>query len=983
MKSFRQSTTFLKILIGSFIFSNCASDTERAPSGFFIQDGYQLTLVAAEPLIKDPVDIEFDEHGHTYVLEMPGYPYEDSLSRIVLLKDKDLDGDYESSSIFASGLELASSIMPYDQGILVAAPPYLLHVRDTDQDDKADQRDTLMGGFSTGNLQHNYNGLTFGIDGWIYAANGGNSGQPYWWGDMSSKIELGGDDFRINIDQKKIEKIGPSSGGFELGIDEWGEVLGTHNLEHVNQIVYPRKYGKLAGQPADITFVNISNHDENGLSRIYPVGEQESRVNHPEQSGYFSGACGITYYNNGSLGSELENSIWVADVVLNLVHVDHVYKNNSIKGASRLYDHSEFLTCTDRSFRPVNLTIGPDGSMYVVDMYRKVIEHPEWIPDEIEKTLDLDAGKDKGRIYRIRSNNHDRSDQDIFVKVKSPLDRVALLLHHNQWVRNTAHRLIVSDDDQWVSIRENLMELLSSENHLARFHALHILNYKKELTPGIILTQLDNDHPEYLKGVIQLAEQFVDDDEAVRDKILQSFGRPELPPRMQAALSLSMISSDAKERISETLKEKIVSSLNLKNDQWSLQALALASKGLEADIFNAILEGDIDTVRSEFLTLLTQSSIANIDGVEKIVEKISTADLSADIKHAVVESIASNLSADDATNSFKNTVRALDSQGNTSLLSAIQHLRSNLGLPSSSDYLTHIKQADKTILDKAQSVEERLAWLSLLRTRPYSSKSNVLSTLLNYEQPEELQIKALEQLWESDDPSIGSMLVDKWDSMSPNSRRTASDILLYKELHHDALLTGLENENINIGEMNFDLERRRTLLWWTDNETTKSRAEALFSDSGVVTRQAVIADMKNSLSLQGNVEDGLAVFDQLCSQCHVYGDKGYEVGPSLTEISRKSKESLIHDILDPNAAVDSKYINHKLTLDDGQVHLGIIYSEDDSSVSLKKMTGVSVEIPKSDIVEFRSLGTSFMMEGLEANLDHQSMADLLSFLQKG
>ena len=107
------------------------------------------------------------------------------------------------------------------------------------------------------------------------------------------------------------------------------------------------------------------------------------------------------------------------------------------------------------------------------------------------------------------------------------------------------------------------------------------------------------------------------------------------------------------------------------------------------------------------------------------------------------------------------------------------------------------------------------------------------------------------------------------------------------------------------------------------------------------------------------------------------------MGPALTEISRKSKESLLYDILDPNAAVDSKYINHKITLNDGQVHLGIIYSEDDASVSIRKMAGVTVAVDKADIAEFRSLGTSFMMEGLEANLDHQSMADLLTFLQKG
>jgi len=306
-----------------------------------------------------------------------------------------------------------------------------------------------------------------------------------------------------------------------------------------------------------------------------------------------------------------------------------------------------------------------------------------------------------------------------------------------------------------------------------------------------------------------------------------------------------------------------------------------------------------------------------------------------------------------------------------------------VGLKPTSGFLALAADAHTHISNQELALAERLRWFDLVSTLPFNKKSTLIKSLLDQGQPGELQVLALEQLWQSDDPTVGQLLVNKWAFMSPQSRRTASDILLYKESHHDALLTGLETGLINIGEMNFDLERRRTLLWWTDDEDTKRRAKLLFSDAGVVTRKSAIDKMKASLSLRGNVENGAVVFDELCSQCHVYADNGYDVGPVLTEIRRKSKESLLHDILDPNAAVDTRYINHKVVLKDGQVHLGIIYSEDDSSISLKKMAGSEVEISKADISEFRSLGTSFMMEGIEANLDHQSMADLLSYLQNG
>ena len=238
------------------------------------------------------------------------------------------------------------------------------------------------------------------LDNWIYIANGGNSGKPYWWNDPKSAMDLRGDDIRIDIDNRRIERIGESSGGFELGIDEFGRVFETHNLEHISQLVFPSRYIQESHLPVKHSLTNISDHEENGLARIYPIGEQESRVNHPEQSGYFSGACGITYYGGGAFGPSYDHTLWVADVVLNLIHVDKLSPSGSAFQASRTMEKRDFLASTDRAFRPVNLSVGPDGSMYVVDMYREVIEHPEWIPDEIEKSTGSQCRERKRKIIQ-------------------------------------------------------------------------------------------------------------------------------------------------------------------------------------------------------------------------------------------------------------------------------------------------------------------------------------------------------------------------------------------------------------------------------------------------------------------------------------------------------------------------------------------------------------------------------------------------------
>ncbi|MEL6924077.1 MAG: PVC-type heme-binding CxxCH protein, partial [Bacteroidota bacterium] len=211
----------------SIMLSQCTAP-EVQPSAFEIHPAFQIELAAAEPLVIDPVDMEFDENGQAYVLEMPGYPLRDEESRIVQLTDQDNDGRFDQRKVFATDLRFATSLLPYDGGVLVAAPPDLLFLKDTDKDGVADQRETLMSGFADDNLQHNFNGLTYGIDNWIYAANGGNGGRPYFIGKEEKKISIRGVDFRFNLKTKVIEIVGASSGGFEIAMDNYGRLFETH-----------------------------------------------------------------------------------------------------------------------------------------------------------------------------------------------------------------------------------------------------------------------------------------------------------------------------------------------------------------------------------------------------------------------------------------------------------------------------------------------------------------------------------------------------------------------------------------------------------------------------------------------------------------------------------------------------------------------------------------------------------------------------------
>lgn len=961
----------LSLIITLFLF---ACTQSNSPNHLQIENGFGVALVATEPLIKDPVDLEFNERGDAFVLEMPGYPFEDKQSRIVILKDDNEDGAYDRKIVFIENLQLANSFMHYKKGVLVAAPPYLLFVRDDDQDYVSEKVDTLMGGFSTGNLQHNFNGLTLGLDNWIYAANGGNDGVPYWWNDTTTRIDLRGQDFRFNLETKTMERLGESSGGFGFTMDEFGRIFETHNLTHISHLVFPDRYLQGKQLMQEHTLENISDHDENGLARIYPIGEQESRVNHPEQSGYFSGSCGITYYGGGALGEEYNNTVWVADVVLNLIHVDKIKPQGASFTASRVLEKRDFLASTDRAFRPVNMTVGPDGAMYVIDMHRKVIEHPEWIPDEIEKTLDLHAGKDQGRIYRISKEDGKHSFDVRTFKTQEEL--IKSLSHPNQWVRNTAHRLLVDQPLSKDTI-ELLKYELTSKHDLARLHALWILSAKNGLDSSALLTALRDRTPALRESALQLKETLLNSPE-LWNAVISLINDPDARVRMQAVLSISTFPTEKFKEVKNEVLTAIHQSATAQNDIWNIAALTLGAQESASELFATILTGS----NSQKVSMELLASLARVSGndAENILLPLATAPIPNLHKKDIIAQLTAGIKANRGK-SLEPFIRPLEESGDAGVLSELAILRSKLSLPPSPEFLKFSRLALRKVLDKSLSDSVRIQQLALIELMPFQEKSAVLYQCLGNTEPLKLQENALRQLSTYQEVTIGQKVVSLWNELSPQTRRYASDLLLYLEIHHDALLTGLENGTINIGEMNFDLERRRQLLWWTDNENTKRRAEKLFNDSGVANRQDAIDKMKPALTLPGAAARGANVFETVCSNCHRYGNRGVEVGPTLTEIGRKSKETLMHDILDPNAAADPNYINHRVELKNGSVHMGIVSSETDQNITIKKMGGESVTLSKADIKSFRSLGTSLMMEGLEASMTSQEMADLLAFLQ--
>ena len=368
---------------------------QSALKTFKIEPGFHIELFVSEPQISDPVAMEFDEDGRIYVVEMHGYPLDTGPSgRVKLLRDSDGDGRPDLTTVFADDLVMPTGVMRWKKGVLVAAAPDILYFEDTDGDGRANIKKIVLTGFPFSNPQHTVNSPVYGLDNWIHLAYEGPSrgilfpqfsdpGQALRFPDRPdvAPIEVGRSAVRFRPNSFAIE---PRSGETQFGhaFDAWGHYFTLNNSNHARHEVIAARYLKRNPDLLVPTAMqNISDHGSN--ARVYPIN-RNLRVEMLTEFGEFTSACGMAQYWGGAFPTQYNGVSFVNEPVHNLVHRDVLRDSRSTYIASRARDGVEFLASTDPWFRPVNLTVGPDGALYLLDYYREVIEHPEWTSTSVQ-----------------------------------------------------------------------------------------------------------------------------------------------------------------------------------------------------------------------------------------------------------------------------------------------------------------------------------------------------------------------------------------------------------------------------------------------------------------------------------------------------------------------------------------------------------------------------------------------------------------------
>jgi len=487
---------------------------EQALKSFKLAPGFRVELVASEPLVSDPVAIAFDPDGRVWVVEMRGFmPNVDGkgedapVGRIVVLEDIDGNGRMDKSTVFLDGLVMPRAVGLVRDGVLVAEPPKLWFCRDTNGDGKADEKTEVAGDYGNPtNPEHTANGLLWAMDNWIYSANHTTR-------------------FR-NVDGEWKRSPTAFRGQWGLSQDNFGRPFFDSNEDQLRCDLVPSAY--LVRNPNYRIALGL-NHRVVKDQTVWPI-----RVNPGVNRGYrpaqlradgtlatFTAACGPVIYRGDNFPAEFRGNAFVCEPSGNLVKRDILTERDCVITGRSAYEKSEFLASTDERFRPVNAVNAPDGTLYLVDMYRGVLQHRIFVTSYLRKQIEA-RGLEKpiglGRIYRVVYESHKPGSKPQMSKASSA-ELVKHLSHPNGWWRDTAQRLLVERADS--TVVSDLQKLATSGHEpLGRLHALWTLDGMGVLDLATLRIALSDRDFKVKAAAIRLHEPFFKSVD--RDKVLAS-----------------------------------------------------------------------------------------------------------------------------------------------------------------------------------------------------------------------------------------------------------------------------------------------------------------------------------------------------------------------------------------------------------------------------------------------------------------------------
>ncbi len=970
---------------------------EESAKKWHVREGYRIELVAAEPVVLDPVAFDWDEQGRLWVIEMADYPLGmdgngKAGGRVVQLEDTNRDGRYDKRHVIVSDLSYPTGILTWREGVIVTAAPDIFFISPDGT------KKVLYTGFSTGNQQLRVNGLRWGMDGWVYCAAGAHHG-GYNKGTLieckltGAKIDLGSRDFRFKPDTGEFD---PQSGPSQFGRarDDWGHWFGVQNSfplwHYVLQDHYLRRNPHII--PPDPIHQLFPRNPP-----VYPASSMEKRFHSFDQAGRFTSACGIEVYRDQVLFTDGKTHAFTCEPFHNVVQ-HHVLEDDGVTFKAvrdPAESNMDFLASEDRWCRPVMVRTGPDGALWVADMYRYMIEHPQWLPQNGKEELlpHYREGDDKGRIWRVVKSSHlaPRTDRREIASQRLPeggseataneqtasnsgkasskgsvpfisTERDDYFASPNGWLRDKAQMRVLWTKLTTQGIAALFDQATSSKNAAAQAQAAWTLHQAGQLTPDLLKLLLLSDNDEVVVQGLQIAKSmpWEKNEEALR--LLVNGNRARHPRvRMQLALSAGQWSGDwAADIVGSILEEEPLDGLvfsaalssslphltriceqfgayegqvNLKL-VGTLLRCALATKNEKA-IAALVTRIDAQKGLEELLAVLDENNLSLADFAKQVTE--------AKAREAVEKMTARLQQAADS-------LQTAPTMESLALLASDREHRDRVKalLPELWAKSVNVGALAKVRKDGGAATPD---------TRSLATAPTAVLRLVA-----KLQPKGGEQF-----------LLDGWDQRTPALRTQILETLLSNDDWALALLKRPEAKACDAAT--------RARLMKHPKKNIANLAEKVFANSTSATRAAAVEKFKPALKLQGDAAHGKTVFASVCISCHKLDGVGLELGPDLRSVAQHDAEKLLNSILDPSAIIEPGFMAYHCMLKSGEQLYGVIATETSASLTLKMAGNITKSVLRSDVASLKSAGISLMPEGLEDAMTPQSLADLIAYLK--
>jgi len=950
-------------------------------------DDLAVDLVLSEPEVGQPLSLDFDTRGRMWVVEYRQYPYPAGLTmvsrdkyyraaynrmpdppphgvrgqdRVTIHEDADGDGQFERHKTFVDGLNIVSSIEVMEEGVWVLNPPYLLFYPDRDHDDVPDgDPEVHLEGFGLEDTHSIANSLTWCPDGWLYGAQGSTT---------SSRILVRGRDepavyrdgamiWRYHPGRRRYEVFAEGGGNsFGIEIDSLGNVFSGHNGGNTRGFHYHQ--GGYYQKGTDDKYGPLSNPFAYGFLAAMEHAESP-RFSHD-----------LVLYEGEGLPDAYRGKLFSIDPLQQRVVVAAIQHAGS---TFRTTDVAFALETTDLAFRPIDITTGPDGAIYIADFCEEFIAHGQHFQGQV------DPGT--GRVWRLRARVAEGDNalparltprQEPDLRTLGSQAWFELLLHPDRWKQRTAARLLCERPD--LALRPALEAMLDADDPRAALNAFWVLHAWGGPREDLMRRGLAHANPEVRRWAVRLlGDSRQTPPDSLRRTLLELVER-ERDPEVRAQVACSAQRWEAS--FSLPLLAAMVGAADATEDA-SLPLLAWWALESKA--------GDRDGVLNWFARQAAwQSPLVRDSLAPRLARRYASGqhdDLEAYRRLLLLAPDASTRAALVAAFEQAFEGRAL-AEVPEALARAIQQA-------GGGSLALQIRQGNRAALDaivnslwrEGVAAEERVAAVRVLGELPDDRGRRPLREVLASSADPQVAWESLQVLRGDTHDQVATDALRRWHAWTPDQRHQALRVLATRPNWTRSVLFAIEQESLAHEDVPPDVVQQ---MAWLDEPSIRVRVQRrwpdLDQDAGRV--QAETARVRQALESGGSDPyAGRELYRTHCAKCHTLYREGGQIGPNLTAYPRHQVPNLMLQVVNPSLEIREGYETWVAELHDGRVVTGFLVDQDPHSLVLRAMDGVNVRVAREQLEQLRREVRSIMPAGLTEPLTEQQLRDLFAFLR--